>query len=545
MATKVKQYNLKKLVGLVEQRHIAVPEFQRGFVWKTAQVKKLFDSLINRYPVGSFVLWDTGKNIEARTLDGEKLPKRKLLILDGQQRLTSIYYLCKQRKFLEVKDKFHENCDNRERDVIDFERFYINKGDKGPVLEYSRDGSKRFDFARFGRLLKKSYKFPVIVVSLDNYRRAIEVFERINQAGTRISTESIFLSETWSTHSNIAKILRRWKQQNQNSLTKGIDTVIFIHTFALILQLEDKNNNENIDIGIKTLKKIADRVREETGEKYNRLFAEVIKSVAKAVQYLKEEYRIVNLTDLPSQTMITVLAVFFFYQRRSLSQIQLSELRKWFWRSSLSNRYIGSGYSLNVDRDARKMCDLAKRNNRLNITPTNKIFAKLQGVDLRAGRSTYRNILKQALWQQAPLFVNKRSVNRFDVESGQHKPEDDHFFPYDLMRKGIAGYEINNILNVHFLDKDENIRKSKQLPSRWLEERVKEIGANPNDIKRYFESELLPFKSLKELKKYERFYKLKGKAQKREFDRRYKRFLYKRFRLFEKALIRLQNGHTK
>lgn len=545
MATKVKQYNLKKLVGLVEQRHIAVPEFQRGFVWKTAQVKKLFDSLINRYPVGSFVLWDTGKNIEARTLDGEKLPKRKLLILDGQQRLTSIYYLCKQRRFLEVKDKFHENCDNRERDVIDFERFYINRGDKGPILEYGRDGSKRFDFARFGRLLKKSYKFPVIVVSLDNYRRAIEVFERINQAGTRISTESIFLSETWSTHSNIAKILRRWKQQNQNSLTKGIDTVIFIHTFALILQLEDKNNNENIDIGIKTLKKIADRVRKETGEKYNRLFAEVIKSVARAVEYLKEEYRIVNLTDLPSQTMITVLAVFFFYQRRPLSQIQLSELRKWFWRSSLSNRYIGSGYSLNVDRDARKMCDLAKRNNRLNIPPTNKIFAKLQGVDLRAGRSTYRNILKQALWQQAPLFVNKRAVNRFDVESGQHKPEDDHFFPYDLMRKGIAGYEINNILNVHFLDKDENIRKSKQLPSRWLEERVKEIGANPNDIKRYFESELLPFKSLKELKKYERFYKLKGKAQKREFDRRYKRFLYKRFRLFEKALIRLQNGHTK
>jgi len=110
------------------------------------------------------------------------------------------------------------------------------------------------------------------------------------------------------------------------------------------------------------------------------------------------------------------------------------------------------------------------------------------------------------------------------------------------MRKGVAGHEINNILNVHFLNKDENIRKGKRPSSQWLEERIREIGAKPNDIKKYFESELLPFKDLRELKKYERFYKLKGKARQKEFARRYRRFLYKRFKLFEKALIRLQNG---
>ena len=140
MGTKVIQYGLEKLVKFIETRHIAVPEFQRGFVWKTAQVKKLFDSLINQYPVGSFILWETSKNIDARTLSGEKLPKRKFLILDGQQRLASIYYLCCQQKFLEVKDKFHENCDNRERDIIDFENFSIGKGKDGLVLEYGRDG---------------------------------------------------------------------------------------------------------------------------------------------------------------------------------------------------------------------------------------------------------------------------------------------------------------------------------------------------------------------------------------------------------------------
>lgn len=546
MATKVTKYDLKKLVRLIESRHIAVPEFQRGFVWKTAQVKKLFDSLINQYPVGGFILWDTKKNIDARTLDGEKLPKRKFLILDGQQRMASIFYLCRQQKFLGVKDKFHQNCDNRERDVIEFEKFFIGKDENGSVLEYGRDSSRKFDFGKFVRLVKKGYKFPVITVSLDNYRRAIEIFERINQAGTRISTESIFLSETWSAHSNIAKILRRWKRENNNSLTKGIDTVMFIHVFALILQLKEKKNSEHIDIGIKTLKKIADQIREDPGERYNRLFEDAVKSVARAVEYLKEEYKIVNLGELPSQTMITVLAVFFYYQKRSLSKIQLSESHKWFWRSSLANRYIGSGYSQYVGADGRKMRDLAERNVRLDISLTgSKIFAKLQGVDLRAGRSTYRNIIKQALWQQKPVFINGSYVNRSDVESGQHKPEDDHFFPYDLMRKEVAGQEINNILNVHFLNKDENIRKGKQQPSKWLEERIRETGAKPADIKKYFESELLPFKNLRELKKYERFFKLKGKARQREFARRYKRFLYKRFKLFEKVLVRLQNGYIR
>ena len=55
MGTKIKRFNLRQLVRFIESKHIAVPEFQRGFVWKTGQVKKLFDSLIKQYPVGSFI----------------------------------------------------------------------------------------------------------------------------------------------------------------------------------------------------------------------------------------------------------------------------------------------------------------------------------------------------------------------------------------------------------------------------------------------------------------------------------------------------------
>lgn len=269
-------------------------------------------------------------------------------------------------------------------------------------------------------------------------------------------------------------------------------------------------------------------------------------AVARAVEYLKEQYNIITLGELPSQTMITVLSVFFYYQRKALSLTQLKELHKWFWRSSLANRYIGSGYSENINIDVKRMYNLALKNTGLKIPfVKGKLFAKIQEVDLRAGRSTYRNIVKQALWQQGPIFINRENIRRDDVESGQHKPEDDHFFPYDLYRKGIVGQEINNILNIHFLNGDENSRKSKQPPSKWLQERIDQIGATQKDIKKYLENELLPFENLKDLKKYEKALKLKGKSRQIEFARQYKRFLSKRFKLFEKVLTRLQNGQKK
>jgi hypothetical protein len=545
MGTKIRKYNLKQLVGFIESKHVAVPEFQRGFVWKSNQVKKLFDSLTKQYPVGSFILWETTKRIDARTLDGEKLPQRKLLILDGQQRMASIYYLCRQRRFVEphVKDKFHETCDNRERQVIDFEKFYIARTINGPTLEYARESSCKLDFNKFSRLTSNSYRFPVITISLNNYRQAIEVFERINQAGTRISTESIFLSETWNEHSNMGKILRTWKKQGDRSLTSGIDTVIFIHVFAIILQLE-KKKQQTIEIGIKALKKIAEEVRQHTRNKYNRIFKDALDSVARAVTHLKEEYGIISLGELPSQTMITVLSTFFYYHKKPSTKKQAVELRKWFWRSSLSNRYIGSGYSQHIGEDAKKMRDLAEQNHKLNIPKASmKVFARVKDVDLRAGRSTYRNTIKQALWKQTPIFINGNKVSRNDVELGQHKPEDDHFFPYDLCRKRIAGQEINSILNIHFLNGDENSRKKHHLPSKWLQERIQEIGADAGIVEKYFVSQLLPFKNLQELKRYERAFKCRGlKVRQKQFARDYPSFLRKRFKLFKKVLDRLQDG---
>ena len=236
-------------------------------------------------------------------------------------------------------------------------------------MEYYRGDRGEIKLKTLQNLIGKSYKFPVVVVSLGNYRQAIEVFERINQAGTKIATESIFLSETWTQHTDFEKILRNWKSDKAEALTRDIYTIIFIHIFSLVYQLgkNTKKKQYPMEVSVKTLKRIAEEIREHQGDKYSNVFTECIKSVGRTMQYLKNQYGIVTVSELPSQTLLTVLSIFFYYNSKPIDERQKRELNKWFWRSSLSSRYIGSGYNRNIGPDAAAMQRLAMHGTAISI----------------------------------------------------------------------------------------------------------------------------------------------------------------------------------
>jgi len=61
-------------------------------VWSSAKTRDLFDSLYRGYPVGTLMFWETGIDVGTRQVGGGDNEKvAKLLIVDGQQRLTSLY----------------------------------------------------------------------------------------------------------------------------------------------------------------------------------------------------------------------------------------------------------------------------------------------------------------------------------------------------------------------------------------------------------------------------------------------------------------------
>jgi hypothetical protein len=85
-------YLLTHLVEDIRHGNIALPDIQRPFVWSSSKIRDLFDSMYRGYPVGTLMFWETGAEVGTRQVGGgERDRVAKLLIVDGQQRLTSLY----------------------------------------------------------------------------------------------------------------------------------------------------------------------------------------------------------------------------------------------------------------------------------------------------------------------------------------------------------------------------------------------------------------------------------------------------------------------
>ena len=82
---------ISTILDHIDTGHMALPEFQRGYVWSREQVRGLFTSLYKRHPVGGLLVWATKAETAAHRGDSSLAPGVVKLLLDGQQRMTSLY----------------------------------------------------------------------------------------------------------------------------------------------------------------------------------------------------------------------------------------------------------------------------------------------------------------------------------------------------------------------------------------------------------------------------------------------------------------------
>lgn len=97
-------YDLSALLNYIDIGDIGLPDIQRPFVWKNSQVRDLFDSMYRGFPVGYLLFWENGQTNGTRPIGlGSKVhPVPLRLIVDGQQRLTSLYAVFRGRKVLDA-----------------------------------------------------------------------------------------------------------------------------------------------------------------------------------------------------------------------------------------------------------------------------------------------------------------------------------------------------------------------------------------------------------------------------------------------------------
>ena len=84
---------ISTILDHIDSGHMALPEFQRGYVWNRDQVRGLMDSIYRRHPVGSLLVWATESEDARYRGEGDLAPGVVKLLLDGQQRMTSLYGL--------------------------------------------------------------------------------------------------------------------------------------------------------------------------------------------------------------------------------------------------------------------------------------------------------------------------------------------------------------------------------------------------------------------------------------------------------------------
>ncbi len=90
------------LINKIETGELGLPELQRPFVWKDTKVRDLFDSMMRGYPIGYLMLWECPATDKNRTIGTgtHSYESPKEVIIDGQQRLTSLFAVMKGRKVL-------------------------------------------------------------------------------------------------------------------------------------------------------------------------------------------------------------------------------------------------------------------------------------------------------------------------------------------------------------------------------------------------------------------------------------------------------------
>ena len=101
----VTSFTVNQLIEKIDTGELGLPELQRPFIWSDTQVRDLFDSMMHGYPIGYLMLWECPELNKKKTIGAEahSYDSPKEVIIDGQQRLTSLYAVMKGKKVINKK----------------------------------------------------------------------------------------------------------------------------------------------------------------------------------------------------------------------------------------------------------------------------------------------------------------------------------------------------------------------------------------------------------------------------------------------------------
>lgn len=527
-------WTISKLVQKFLDKEIQLPEMQRKYVWKREKVRALIDSIYKGYPSGSILLWETDKIPETREAAVEKNGEHQLgmtlLLLDGQQRLTSLATVLtgnpvkirvgRTTKEIPVEvyfnmdhpenyqdydteddyekslDEYYEDDVDEDGEVDEAHLIFQLKSKKiqnkpnwisvtklfteGPASVLTEKEIQTTDpnYAKYlERLMglynrKDNYYYPVQILDKEkSYAEVTDVFVRVNSMGMKLRTADLALAQVTSRWIGAMELFTKVVSECQEAKF-DLDEGFLIKCLVSVSTWQNK---------FKIINKIPISQLKEDWEKTK-------KGLHFAINFLKENAKIETSEILSSPFLLIPIVCLAVKNNYKFSDLLERQILRWFYAAAMWGRYSRGATESTLDED---LSVIKKEENPLD-SMMKKILAQ-------SGRIKVKESDLEGKDSRSPFFVMSyvlaRRNNAKDWGSGltfslQHlgrefKNEYDHIFPRSkldpfLMKKYNDKQKVkrlvNDIANIAFLTKRNNAIKSNKLPQQYFRTIINERG---------------------------------------------------------------------
>ena len=257
----VNNWNLKDIFNELEKGNIKIPRFQRGYVWERSKIVKLLNSIYTQYPIGSFFLWVASldykhfcREITELNLPIEPESNKYSFILDGQQRITSLYVALKGKK-LNSTD-FSTICFNLEKKEFQIPRLKHEKHNipawklfhttaYGDVFaEYMAIDRDKANVWRECQEIFSNYPISLIKTLDMDLEQVVTIFERINQGGKKLSLFDLVHASAWSPNFDLRDRINKFNGEHNVKYFGGLENEVFIQSLSLNAYDDCRNRNQ-------------------------------------------------------------------------------------------------------------------------------------------------------------------------------------------------------------------------------------------------------------------------------------------------------------
>lgn len=486
----------------IDSGQIKLPMFQREFVWDKEQSAKLIDSILKGYPIGTFILWKTREALRSvKDIGNHTLPETPKgdyaqYILDGQQRITSLYAI---RKGIRIsKDgkeiNYRDIYVNLDYDPLHDEQIVTSQKEEEKIYVSVHDllTSDALDFideigkekARQFQEYKTNlttYDFATITIKDYPIDIACDVFSRINTGGKPLTLFEIMVAMTYDEAKGFDLALKydellNGSDEADKSLTKAKFETI---PAATVLQAVAAITTDSIRA--KDILKIR-------RDKFIANWEPMVSSMFTAVDFIRTKLHVPVSQLLPYASLLVPFTYFFNKNgNKRPTEIQAKLLKQFFYWVGLHWRYSGSTET-KIAEDLKKMNLILKE--RMPKYSSDELTVSAEDIAdtwFSAGNSNVKAILC--------LFASQRPRNLDDdsdviLDNSNLKIASSrnyhHFFPKAYVSKHFKDCEANLVANIVLIDAASNNKIRAKAPSFYVGEFKESNSKLASSLKSHF-----------------------------------------------------------